>query len=189
MVAQHSIHQLIYMTAAGKLYSLGKQWMSQLPHSTRGGPVLLTSRVMVTGGLALFPAANKLLFVSDRASLCELDMESKECRVIIANLEPEACRLRTWNDHHALLTVPSATGLSFYSCSLEGEVQPLQSTDALAADADFCVNSRGDVLFFEQGGKNGLPCLRCLPRLLPPTLPTLPAEPSASKQAVQNSVE
>ncbi|KAJ9511618.1 hypothetical protein QJQ45_007379 [Haematococcus lacustris] len=147
------------------------------------GPVPLASRVMVSGGLALFPAANKLLFISDRTSLCELDMESNECRVVVASLEPEACRLRSWNEQHALLTVRSATGLSFYSCSLEGEVRALQSTDALTADADFCVNNQGDVLFFEQGEKNGLPCLRRLPRLLPPTPLTAAANPSASELA------
>ncbi|GFH11572.1 hypothetical protein HaLaN_07091 [Haematococcus lacustris] len=142
---------LIYMTAAGMLYWLNKSWT--VGHKGVG-PVPLASRVMASGGLALFPTANKLLFISSRNSLCELDMESNECRVVVPSLEPEACRLRSWNDQHALLTVRSATGLSFYSCSLEGE-----------------------------GDKNGLPCLRRLPRLLPPTPPTVAANPSASEQA------
>ncbi|GFH27873.1 hypothetical protein HaLaN_26260, partial [Haematococcus lacustris] len=40
----------------------------------------LVSHVKPSGGLALFPAANKLLFISSRNSLCQLDIESKECR-------------------------------------------------------------------------------------------------------------
>ncbi|KAJ9511620.1 hypothetical protein QJQ45_007380 [Haematococcus lacustris] len=164
--------RLIYITAAGVLYSLDKSWMTRYEG---GGPELLASHVKPSGGLALFPTANKLLFISDRASLCELDMESNEYRVMVASLEPEACQLRSWNEQHALLTVRSATGLRFYSCSLEGEVRALQSTDALTADADFCVNSQGDVLFFEHGENDGLPCLHRLPRLLP-TIPVTVAQ-------------
>ncbi|KAL6759472.1 hypothetical protein V8C86DRAFT_2572974 [Haematococcus lacustris] len=128
---------------------------------------LLTTDVKATGGLALFPAAKKLLFISSRNSLCQLDMQSGECRVITPSVWPGGGRLLTVNDKRALYIVPSTGGSNFFSCSVQGKVCNLRSVRHSAISADYRLNSRGDLLFIDQRDRN-MPCISCLPALLPP---------------------
>lgn len=130
---------------------------------------LLANNVKADGGLALFPATKKLVFMSGRNSLCELDVESRECRVITITMLPEGGRLLTGNDQLALLIVPIAGGSNIFSCSAQGKVCSLRCSRHSAISADFCLNSRGDLLFFDQPDKE-LPRLSCLLALLPLSL-------------------
>ncbi|KAJ9514612.1 hypothetical protein QJQ45_016339 [Haematococcus lacustris] len=128
---------------------------------------LLANNVKADGGLALFPAANKLLFISSRNSLCELDLQSGECQVITPSVWPEGGRLLTGNDQLALYIVPIAGGSNFFSCSMQGKVCNLRNVRHSAISADYRLNSRGDLLIIDQPDKE-LPRICCLPALLPP---------------------
>ncbi|KAJ9514174.1 hypothetical protein QJQ45_002281 [Haematococcus lacustris] len=128
---------------------------------------LLAHDVKASGGLALFATAQKLLFISSRNSLCELDLQSGECRVITPTVWPDGGRLLTGNDQLALLIVARDGGSNFFSCTTNGKMCLLQNAQHSAVSADFGLNSRGDLLFIEQKDKE-LPRIRCLPALLPP---------------------
>ncbi|KAJ9514609.1 hypothetical protein QJQ45_016335, partial [Haematococcus lacustris] len=143
---------------------------------------LLVNHVKPSGSFALFPAAQKLLFISSRNNLCQLDLPSGECRVVTPSVWPEGGRLLTGNDQLALLIVPCTGGSNFFSCSMQGELHHLLSMSHSAVNGgfflnlnrDFRLNSRGDLLFIDQPDK-ALPRICCLPALLPPP------EASASK--------
>lgn len=128
---------------------------------------LLAHDVKPSGGLALFATAQKLLFISSRNSLCQLDLQSRECQVITPSVWPGGGRLLTGNDKLALLIVPIAGGSIFLSCSADGKLCSLEVVPHTAVSAGFGLNSRGDLLFIEQKEKE-LPRIRCLPALLPP---------------------
>ncbi|GFH27607.1 hypothetical protein HaLaN_25958, partial [Haematococcus lacustris] len=60
------------------------KWCSALyalyEHSETGK--LLANHVEPSGGFAIFPAAQTLLFTNTRNNLCKLDLQSGECRVL-----------------------------------------------------------------------------------------------------------
>ncbi|GFH11571.1 hypothetical protein HaLaN_07090, partial [Haematococcus lacustris] len=155
----------LIFTAADKMYTL------DIDSFDRGHVKTLVSHVKPSGGLALFPTANKLLFISVHNSLCELDMESQECRVITESISL-AGRLCSGTEKLALFISPTSTGsmhtyLMPCSMSTSGSMSTYGNPQHSALNADFCVNSSGDVLFFEQPGKGKLASLRKLPGLLP----------------------
>ncbi|KAL6759473.1 hypothetical protein V8C86DRAFT_3133275 [Haematococcus lacustris] len=135
--------------------------------TTSNASKLLTTNVKAPGGLALFHTTQKLLFMGGHKSLCQLDLQSGECRVITPSVWPEGGRLLTGNDQLALYIVPSTGGSNFFSCSVQGKVCNLRSVRHSAISADYRLNSRGDLLFIDQQDKE-LPSLSCLPALLPP---------------------
>ncbi|KAL6751582.1 hypothetical protein V8C86DRAFT_2775744 [Haematococcus lacustris] len=128
---------------------------------------VLVSHVKPSGGLALSPAANKLLFISSRNSLCELDMEFKECRVITENTS--AGRLCSGTEKSALCISPITPSYMYLTpCSMSGSMgtSTYHDGEQSAINADFCVNSSGDVLFFEPS-RSSLTNLCKLPGLVP----------------------
>ncbi|KAJ9514808.1 hypothetical protein QJQ45_028470 [Haematococcus lacustris] len=135
--------------------------------TTSGAIKVMANHVKSTGGMAVLPAAQKLLFISSRNSLCQLDLQSRECQVITPSVWPGGGRLLTGNDQLALLIVPCTGGSNFFSCSVQGELRHLRCVQHSAVSPDYRLNSRGDLLFFERRGKE-LARLSCLPALLPP---------------------
>ncbi|KAL6759484.1 hypothetical protein V8C86DRAFT_1285688 [Haematococcus lacustris] len=135
--------------------------------TTSGAIKVMANHVKSTGGMALLPAAQKLLFISSRNSLCQLDLQSGECQVITPSLWPEGGRLLTGSEQLALLIEPCTGGSNYFSCSAQGELRHLRCVQHSAVSPDYRLNSRGDLLFFERRGKE-LARLSCLPALLPP---------------------
>ncbi|KAL6751584.1 hypothetical protein V8C86DRAFT_3030037 [Haematococcus lacustris] len=128
----------------------------------------LVSHVKPSGGLALFPAAKKLLFISSRNSLCQLDIESKESRVITESME--AGRLCSGTEKSALFISPAwpAEDIYYYTpCSMEGVLDLERKTMLPATTTDCCVNSQGGLLLLDQPGRGKLARLCLLRGLLP----------------------
>ncbi|GFH11570.1 hypothetical protein HaLaN_07089 [Haematococcus lacustris] len=126
----------------------------------------LVSHVKPSGGLALMHAAKKLLFISSRNSLCELDIESKESRVITESME--AGRLCSGTDKSALfISLTSSGSLYLTPCSMEGILDLERKIMLPATTTDCCVNSQGGLLMLEKPGKDKLARLCLMRGLLP----------------------
>ncbi|KAJ9514326.1 hypothetical protein QJQ45_012326 [Haematococcus lacustris] len=161
-----------YMEFLGNtLYTIAynNKWQAALYGMDKMGRTskLLANHVQLSGGFALFPAAQILLFTSTHKSLCQLDLQLGECRVITTSFWPKDARLLTGNEQLALLVVFRGGGNDFFSCSSKGELLQLWSMPHSAVNRDYRLNSRGDLLFIDQHDKE-LPRICCLPALLPP---------------------
>lgn len=132
----------------------------------------LAQHVSPEHGLAVIPNNEgirvKVLFISKSGSLCQLDLASKEVKVLALKSPHPSARLFSGPGPLAALLVPGTygdpTGSSLYSCSVEGELQLLRSGIDVAHDM-LAVNKAGDVLFFQPHPDmkelNRLVCLRC----------------------------
>ncbi|KAJ9511778.1 hypothetical protein QJQ45_022659 [Haematococcus lacustris] len=116
----------------------------------------LVSHVKPSGGLALMHAAKKLLFISSRNSLCQLDIESKESRVITESMSL-AGRLCSGTDKSALFISPTSSGSLYLTpCSMEGILDLERKIMLPATTTDCCVNSQGGLLMLEKPGNDKL---------------------------------
>ncbi|KAL6759482.1 hypothetical protein V8C86DRAFT_2573171, partial [Haematococcus lacustris] len=77
---------------------------------------LLANHVKPSGGLAIFPDDQTLLFVSTGNKLCKLDMSSGECQVFAETAWPVNGRLLTGNNRQALVLVDACGGLDLFRC-------------------------------------------------------------------------
>ncbi|KAL6759450.1 hypothetical protein V8C86DRAFT_3091346 [Haematococcus lacustris] len=114
----------------------------------------------------------KVLFMSSSYSLCQLDLGSKEVKVLAAAFPHPSARLFSGPGPLAALLVPGKhndpVGSSLYSCSEEGELQLLRSGLTVAHNM-LAVNKVGDVLFFQPHAHNKeLLSLVCIRSALPP---------------------
>ncbi|KAJ9514805.1 hypothetical protein QJQ45_028472 [Haematococcus lacustris] len=127
--------------------------------------MLLAHHVEPSGGFAIFPADQKLLFINTSNNLCELDLQSGECQGLRVSMGPEGGRLLTGNNELALLIVCNEGGSSCCSCSVQGGLCDLESMSHSAVNGEYCINSQGDLLFFSRP-EEGLPRLKCMHGLL-----------------------
>ncbi|KAL6759483.1 hypothetical protein V8C86DRAFT_1285568 [Haematococcus lacustris] len=127
--------------------------------------MLMAHHVEPSGGFAIFPADQKLLFTNTSNNLCELDLQSGECQGLRVSLGSEGGRLLTGNNELALLIVCNEGGSSCCSCSVQGGLCYLESMSHSAVNGEYCINSQGDLLFFSRP-EEGLPRLKCMHGLL-----------------------
>ncbi|KAJ9514302.1 hypothetical protein QJQ45_012330 [Haematococcus lacustris] len=101
--------------------------------------MLLAHHVEPSGGFAIFPADQKLLFTNTSNNLCELDLQSGECQGLRVSMGPEGGRLLTGNNELALLIVVNTL------CTLHS---PILNSRGITADCDgyavvCCVEEEG----------------------------------------------
>ncbi|KAJ9514341.1 hypothetical protein QJQ45_012262 [Haematococcus lacustris] len=107
-----------------------------------------------------------VLFISGSNSLCQLDLNSKEVKVLIADFPHPSARLFSGPGPLAALLVPdlsqSPPTSCLYSYSEKGELQLLKS-GLVVTGSMLAVNKAGDVLFFQpHPDKKELSRLFCL---------------------------
>ncbi|KAJ9514343.1 hypothetical protein QJQ45_012264 [Haematococcus lacustris] len=140
---------------------------------------LLARHITAKNGFAVLSNGStevgKVLFINSSNSLCQLDLGSKEVKVLAAAFPHPTARLFSGPGTLAALLVPGKlidpAGSSLYSCSVEGKLQRLRSGLTVAHDM-LAVNKAGDVLFFQPHPDNKeLLSLVCLRSALPPQVP------------------
>ncbi|KAJ9514344.1 hypothetical protein QJQ45_012265 [Haematococcus lacustris] len=161
-------------------YALGSDIYSLHVYNVKTGACsLLVRHLNGHGGFAVLSngstEAGKVLFMNSSNSLCQLDLGSKEVRVLAAAFPYPTARLFSGPGPLAALLVPASrkgpAGSCLYSCSAEGELQLLRSGLIVAHDM-LAVNKAGDVLFFQPHPDNKeLLSLVCIRSALPPQVP------------------
>ncbi|KAL6745200.1 hypothetical protein V8C86DRAFT_3151509 [Haematococcus lacustris] len=164
-----------------KYECMGQTWATLDMYKVNDGSRdQLAQHVSHTHGFAVFPNVDdkgtKVLFISKSESLCQLDLGSREVRVLVVDFTHTSARLFSGPGPLAALLVPdpsqSPPTSSLYSCSEEGELQLLRS-GLVVADNMLAVNKAGDALFFQphQVKKELLNLVRLRSALPPRSIP------------------
>ncbi|KAJ9514346.1 hypothetical protein QJQ45_012268 [Haematococcus lacustris] len=124
-------------------------------HMVHGNPKVVAEHLASDCRIAVFPHG-KMLFISTSRSLCQLDLGSKEVKVLAAAFPHPSASLFPGESGGALL-VPGWWGRSqVHSCSSEGKLARRTSWfwGLPVVDSMLAVSSCGDILFWVKDKEN-----------------------------------